>query len=87
MTSRKKKEKWTSGVLCRDNNKTGWVTFWQEETKEIVEMNSSGYWVGKREDKDIFCREKTWEPNMFLETYNKKDLPKKGTCIEVDMEL
>jgi len=86
----KHKTKWIKGVLCKD--KGSHIQFFPNTTKEQVHLKERGSFRDERGGYWVKIWKATPNPFMFtkiewLKLYYAKDIPKKGKCIEIVLEM
>lgn len=80
MPAKKRKPKWTDGVLCRDGAGEYYIAFAPGVRRSGVQC-SNGLWVGRTEG--------GWQSWTLADWKASYDLapPRKGQCFECEVEL
>jgi len=84
--------KWIKGMLCQDLNSVGRrIRFFPETTRGQVKLKDASY-MGLKKGHWIKIWKATphpflWKRSEWLKSYYAKDVPKKGKCMEVVLEI
>ena len=92
MAKRKKKSKYTEGVLARDRRKGDqYIIFFPGACRKQIALDYSGNWEESlrpgEATQDAFWNCKLWTEEAWLALYKKADLPRRGSAYECFVEL